>query len=71
MQRMKNRTGEVEDLSVAVSNRVPEEERIQQKSGYKSHPSQSMLRMNNSLPEIWGGGGGGGGLVEWVGRRRG
>ena len=64
MLRMKNKTSEVRDLSVAVSNRVPEEERIQQKSGCKSRPSRSMLRMNNNLPEMGGGGGGGGGGGE-------
>ena len=58
MLRMKNKTGEVRDLSTAVSNRVPKEERMQQNSGCKSRPSQSMLRMNNSSPEMEGGEGG-------------
>ena len=71
MLRMKNITSEVEDLSAMVSNRVPEEERIKQKSGCKSRPSRSMLRRNNNSPEIGGGGGGGGGGGrEWGGRRR-
>ena len=61
MLRMKNITGEVRDLSVAVSNRVPEEERMQQKFGCKSRPNQSMPRMNNSSPKMGG---------EW-GRRQG
>ena len=57
MLRMKNIMGEVRELFAAVSNRVPKEERMQQKSGYKSPPSRSMLRMNNSSPEMgWGGG---------------
>ena len=56
MLRMKNRTGEVGDLFAAVSNRVPEEEIMQQKSGCKSHPSRSMLRMNNNSPELGEGG---------------
>ena len=56
MLRMKNRTGEVGDLSAAVSNRVPEEERMQQKSGCKSRPNRSMPRMNNSSPKMGGGG---------------
>ena len=59
MLRMKNKTGEVGDLSDAMSNRIPEEERLQQKYGCKSRPSRSMLRMNNSSLEIGGGGGGG------------
>ena len=68
MLRMKNRTGEVGDLSAVVSNRVPEEERMQQKFGRKSRPSRSLLRMNNNLLEIfWGGGGG----KKRGGRRRG
>ena len=54
MLRMKNITGEVGDLSAAVSKRVPEEERMQQKYGCNSHPSRSMLRMNNNSPEIGG-----------------
>ena len=54
MLRMKNITVEVEDLSAAVSNRVPEEERMQQKYGCKSRSSRSMLRMNKSSPEMGG-----------------
>ena len=54
MLRMKNKTGEVGDLSATMSNRVPEEERMQQKSGCKSRPSWSLLRMNNSSPELGG-----------------
>ena len=54
MLRMKNKTGEVGDLSAVVLNRVPEDERMQQKSGCNSHPSWSMLRINNSSLEIGG-----------------